>query len=68
MRIAELIVDGIELYALIGLVLALWFVTFGVTRAMAHPGPVTIGARLLLIPAAAGLWPYILRRCLGGPR
>ena len=68
MRIAEMVVDGVELYALIGLVLALWFVTIGIGRVLASPGHVTIGARLLLIPAAAGLWPYLIRRVIGGPR
>ncbi len=68
MQAATLIVDGIELYLAIGLVLALWFVTAGIGRVMAHPGPVTIGARLLILPAAAGLWPYILLRGIEGPR
>jgi hypothetical protein len=27
-----------------------------------HPAPVSIGARILLVPAAAALWPYVLYR------
>ena len=68
MQTAALIVDVVELYLAIGLVLALWFVTTGIGRVMAHPGPVTPGARLVILPAAAGLWPYILLRCFKGPR
>ena len=51
-------------YAAAGLVTALAFVTFGVTRVLPHPAPVTVPARILLIPAAAALWPYVLARWL----
>ena len=51
---------AIELYAAMGVVVALYFVSFALGRF----GPVTIGARLLLIPAAAGLWPLIVKRLL----
>ncbi len=51
---------AIELYATIGVAVALYFVSFALGRF----GSVTIGARLLLIPAAAGLWPLIVRRLL----
>ena len=57
-----LFLTAIGLYALAGLLVALAFVTTGVTRVLPHPAPVTIGARILLIPAAAALWPYVLYR------
>jgi hypothetical protein len=57
-----LILTAIGLYARAGLLTALAFVTTGVTRVLPHPAPVTIGARILLIPAAAALWPYVLYR------
>jgi hypothetical protein len=57
-----LFLGGIGLYALAGLLTALAFVTIGVTRVLPHPAPVTIGARILLMPAAAALWPYVLYR------
>ncbi len=63
MAAAEMLVQGVELYAAIGVTVALYFVVFGLQR---H-GPVTLGARVLLIPAAAGLWPYILKRLMAGP-
>jgi hypothetical protein len=57
-----LFLTAIGLYALAGLLVALAFVTVGVTRVLPHPAPVTIGARILLVPAAAALWPYVLYR------
>jgi hypothetical protein len=63
MAVAEAVLQGLELYASIGVAVALYFVVFGLQR---H-GPVSLGARVLLIPAAAGLWPYILKRLLAGP-
>jgi hypothetical protein len=57
-----LFLTAVGLYALAGLLFALAFVTMGVTRVLPHPAPVTIGARILLIPAAAALWPYVLYR------
>jgi hypothetical protein len=59
-----LFLSAIGLYALAGLLTALAFVTVGVTR-VPHPAPVTIGARILLVPAAAALWPYVLYRWRG---
>jgi hypothetical protein len=53
---------AIGIYALVGVVTALAFVTFGVTKVLPHPVPVTVGARILLLPAAAALWPYVLFR------
>jgi hypothetical protein len=54
--------SAIGILALIGGVTALAFVTFGVTKVLPHPVPVTVGARILLLPAAAALWPYVLFR------
>ncbi len=48
------------LYVGIGLAVAIAFAFAGVTRV--QPQPMTAGARLLLIPGAAALWPYILLR------
>ena len=38
------------------------FVAFGVTRV--QPAPMSLGARLLILPGAAALWPYVLLRWL----
>lgn len=54
------------LYAAIGLVTALAFVTLGVTRV--QPASVSPGARILILPGAAALWPYVLMRWLRAKR
>ena len=51
---------ALGVYAAIGAVTALAFVTFGVTRV--QPAAVSLGARILLLPGAAALWPYVLLR------
>jgi hypothetical protein len=58
---------AVGIYALVGVVTALAFVTIGITKVLPRPVPVAIGARILLLPAAAALWPYLLFRwCYGG--
>ena len=54
------LLNALALYAAIGVVTALAFAAFGVTRV--QPAPVSLGARILLVPGAAALWPYVLRR------
>lgn len=55
---------GAALYALLGIVTAVAFVTFGVAQVLPHTATVTVGARLLFLPGAAALWPYVLLRWL----
>jgi hypothetical protein len=50
------------LYCAAGLVTALAFVTVGVSQVFVPPAPITLGARILLVPGAATLWPYVLIR------
>jgi hypothetical protein len=50
----------VALYAILGAITALAFVSFGVTRV--QPQPVSVGARILLFPGAAALWPCVLLR------
>ena len=57
-----ILLEGVCLYTLVGLLTALAFVMTGVAQVLPRPAPVTIGARILLIPAAAALWPYVLYR------
>lgn len=54
----------IAIYAVIGFVIAIGFVTSGFRRALPHVASVTAGARILLVPGAAALWPYVLARWL----
>jgi len=57
-----LVLDLLALYAVAGAVTAIAFVTFGLARVLPAGTPVTVGARALLIPGAAILWPYVLLR------
>jgi hypothetical protein len=50
----------LALYAAVGLVAALAFVSFGATRV--QPAPMSLGARILILPGAAALWPYVVIR------
>jgi len=62
MSVSGAIFDAVVLYAAAGVVTALAFVSFGVTRVLPHPVPATLGARILWLPGAFALWPYILVR------
>jgi len=60
------LLNALALYAAIGLVTAVAFVAFGVTRV--QPAPMSLGARMLILPGAAALWPYVLTRWLKASR
>jgi hypothetical protein len=59
---ATIIVCGLALYAACGLATALAFVSIGVTRV--QPQSMSLGARILILPGAVALWPYVLMRWL----
>ncbi len=59
---AMILLVGLALYAAAGVVIAVAFAVFGVTRV--QPMPVSVGARVLIVPGAAALWPYVLVRWL----
>ena len=61
---ATILLYALAFYALAGIVTSVAFVGFGVTRVLARPVSVTIPARLLFLPAAFALWPYVLVRWL----
>jgi hypothetical protein len=63
-----IVLIALAFYATAGVVVALAFVAFGVTRVLAEPMPVTTGARILLFPGAVALWPYVLVRWLRSAR
>ena len=54
---------GLALYALCGIVIGVAFVTVGVAHVLSHAS-VTAPARILWLPGAAILWPYVLMRWL----
>ena len=62
MQASEIIGFGLALYAAAGAVTALAFVSFGISQVLRPPIPATIGARVLILPGALALWPYVLVR------
>lgn len=60
--IVACLLNLLALYAAIGIATAVAFVIAGVTRV--QPAPVSVGARILILPGAAALWPYVLTRWL----
>ena len=56
------LLNALALYAAVGVVIAVAFVSLGVTRV--QPEPVSLGARVLILPGAVALWPYVLTRWL----
>jgi hypothetical protein len=56
------LLNALALYAAAGAVTAVAFAAFGVTRV--QPAPMSLGARILILPGAAALWPYVLLRWL----
>ena len=61
-RIAILLVDAFYLYALLGVVFALAFVTVGVKRIDSQANGSGAAFRLLIIPGSVAFWPLLLRR------
>jgi hypothetical protein len=56
------LLNVLALYAAVGAVAAIAFAAIGVTRV--QPAPVSLGARILILPGAMALWPYVLLRWL----
>ena len=61
-----ILIEAIAVYAVLGAITALAFVTFGIARVLPAGTSVTLGARVLLWPGAALLWPYVLLRWVKG--
>jgi hypothetical protein len=61
---AELFVDVLATYGLVGAVFAVAFVTMGIHHVdpVAHHAPV--GFRLIVLPGVAALWPLLMLRWL----
>lgn len=53
---------AVSAYAALGLLFALPFVSIGVTRVLEPPRPVTMAARLLILPGTIVLWPVVLMK------
>jgi hypothetical protein len=62
MSLGPCLLYAVLLYVAVGVVFGAAFVTAGVSQVLPGPASFTLGARLLLLPAAAALWPYVLIR------
>ena len=58
--VVAFLLNALTLYAVIGVWVAALFALFGVTQVQSQP--VSLGARILILPGAAALWPYVLMR------
>ena len=55
---------AIAAYLVAGAIFALPFAFAGAQRLLPEPAPMTLGARLAVIPGAVMLWPWLLKRWL----
>lgn len=62
-----IVLGAVGLYAVVGLLVGTAFVIRGIDRALDPPADVSPGARILILPGAAALWPYVLKRWLSSP-
>jgi hypothetical protein len=62
--IGTVLLCALALYVAAGIVTAVAFVTVGIAAVLPQPMTFTPGARLLLVPGATALWPYVLVRWL----
>lgn len=58
--IATILFGALVVYVATGLVAGLAFVIYGI--GVVQSAPVTVGARILLLPGATILWPAVLSR------
>ena len=65
-RIAILLVDAFYVYAVLGVVFALAFVTVGVKRIDSQANGSGTAFRLLIFPGSVAFWPLLLRRWIAG--
>lgn len=67
-EIATILVLIAGAYALAGIVVGIAFVARGVETLDASARGAGLGFRMVILPAAAGLWPIVLRKWLAARR
>ena len=63
---AQLFIDALAAYGVVGAVFAVAFVTVGIHRVDPVAEHAPLGFRLIVLPGAAALWPLLLVRWLRG--
>ena len=66
MGFAEFIVMALGLYAAVGCVFAIFFVTLGVARVDPAARGAPWGFRLIILPGTVALWPVMLLKVVRG--
>ena len=61
---AETLVLILGIYALIGVVFAIFFVTLGAGRIDPNAKSMPLQTRVMIFPGAAGLWPLLVLKVL----
>ncbi len=64
--VVAFLLNALALYAGVGAAVAIAFAAFGVTRV--QPMSMSLGARILILPGALALWPYVLARWIKAGR
>jgi len=67
-QISAWLAGALELYALVGAIFGLAFVTFGVQRIDSGAKGSGSGFRVLIFPGSVAFWPLLLRRWVGAQR
>jgi len=62
MMLAQLFVNFVGIYLVIGLAFAIFFVIWGAAKIDPAATESTVGFRLIIIPGAALLWPVLAKR------
>ena len=62
--LSVILLYSLAAYVAIGVIAASAFVVWGVAKVLPAPMALTAGARLLLLPGAFLLWPYVVLRWL----
>ncbi len=65
-RIAGIFLLALLVYAALGFLFAIAFVSFGVQRIDPEAHETKLGFRLLIIPGVTAFWPLMLKRWLSG--
>jgi hypothetical protein len=65
---AILLAHALYLYAGIGLLFGVIFITAGVSRLDQQAAGCGWGFRILILPGSAAFWPLLLKRWVSGPR
>ena len=68
MAAAQLFVQALAVYAVLGAIFSIAFVLFGIHRVDESARHAPVGFRLIVMPGVAAFWPLLLARWMRGVR